>query len=244
MALDLNDVVEAASIHYGNRHFSPDALEHLKKTIRQGFIVTSVHGGPQSVQKTTRPHLRKPVPVDQAIKNLPANVNTRGPLESVDAIFAFSFGYRTKSRPAVGAEGRLPGKNNHSLAGIASDLKKELNRPLFAQFEISDAISDLEDGFADVSSPAEDLGTGAVAESFLYQAAARSLRIHRVAVVAHQHHLARCILILTSEFSSLEAVSADGVYDGYDPREAQPRVASQNAFVENDFVSMIAHAPW
>jgi hypothetical protein len=174
----------------------------------------------------------------------PARTGER--LQDVQAIFAFSFGYRLKTRAVTGKkeEQRLPGVNNRALATIAARLKLRLGSiPLYAQFEIADALDDYMDIRADYSSPAEDLGTGAVVASFKEQAGEAFQQLKRVVVVAHQHHVARCVLLLLNDFD-IEAVPAVETYSEYDPGEAQPRVISAEEFILSDFVSMAAHRPW
>lgn len=138
----------------------------------------------------------------------------------------------------------MPGSNNRALAAIAARLKLCLgSTPLYAQFEIADALDDYTDIHADCSSPADDLGTGAVVDSFKQQAAEAFQELKRVIVVAHQHHVARCVLLLLNDFD-IEGVPALEAYAGYDPGEAQPRVVSPEEFILSDFVSMAAHPPW
>ncbi len=159
-----------------------------------------------------------------------------GDLTRADAIFAFSFGYRRKTRPAPGEESRLPGPNNRALAEICSWLKS--SRPglkLCAQFEIADALADYTSVQADVSTAAEDIGTGGVIKRFL----ADVPQAKSIIIVAHRHHIDRCHILLREDFG-LESTSSPREYDGYDTEEAQPRVRSPSAFIISDFVSLAA----
>jgi hypothetical protein len=137
----------------------------------------------------------------------------------------------------------LPGPNNRALAVISAGLKVVTELPLCAQFEISDALADYTETVADFTSPVEDLGTGQVAKSFLDQMAAAGLKVDKVIVVAHGHHVGRCTLLLMNDFG-IDPVPAAAVYFGYDHREAQPRVTSPEEYIHSDFMSMVGHAPW
>jgi hypothetical protein len=173
----------------------------------------------------------------------PEPAKTLGNLRAADAIFAFSFGYRYKTRDVGGEDRRIPGPNNRALAKICADLKVLLQIPLFAQFEIADALDDYTSIRADYITPAADLGTGRVIEAFREQAEEEFQKLHRVVVVAHQHHVARCVLLLLNDFG-IDSVGTIETYSEYDPREAQLRVISPEEYILSDFVSMSAHTRW
>jgi hypothetical protein len=157
-------------------------------------------------------------------------------LTHAEAIFAFSFGYRRKTRPAPGEESRLPGTNNRALAEICCWLKS--SRPdlkLCAQFEIADALADYTGVKADVSTAAEDIGTGDVIKRFL----AAAPQAKSIVTVAHRHHIDRCHILLREDFG-LESISSPHEYEGYDKEEAQLRVKSPSTFIISDFVSLAA----
>lgn len=225
--------------HYEAREFPRSALLFLEATLRRSIrgdrleIATDLLKFTKSIA-TLAPD-QFPVPA------LPPR--TRSRLEAVQAVFSFAFGYRLKSRSAPGEERRLPGLNNRALAEISKHLKLSLNVPLFAQFEIADALADYADVTAEYSTPAADLGTSKVIESFKSQAESLFQGLRHVVVVAHQHHVARCVLLLWDDFN-IEALPSVEVYRGYDPRETQHRVVSPEEFILSDFVSMAAHRPW
>ena len=241
--MQLDKLAEIASMHYTDREFPPAAVLHLEKVIRDESVVRPDPGG-DVLEQVGKRKLRQPVKIANAIGNFPPNAQPVRSLEGLreaEAIFAFSFGYRVKSRPAPGQEVRLPGLNNRALAVISAQLKSILGVPLFAQFEISDALDDYTDVVADFSSPAEDLGTTGVIKSFVSRVEGKS--VGKVVVVAHQHHLARCALVLLNDFN-IESVPAVETYCGYDPREAQPHVVSPEEYIVHDFVVMALHRAW
>jgi hypothetical protein len=155
-----------------------------------------------------------------------------------NVIFAFSFGYRVKARQAPGEERRLPGVNNRALAEIAARLKLATVLPIYAQFEIADALDDYTVVNADYSSPAQDMGTGKAVDYFKDHAKEQTFTINTAIVVAHRHHMDRCILTLRDK--GVQGIPCQESYEGYDQKEAQLRVVSPEEFIISDFISMAA----
>jgi len=234
------EIIEMICRHYSYRGLSGPSIEYLKSLL-------SVLSADRPFSDIGSLTLRSPVTFSSLELCFPIPAQSPGINENyadVEAIFSFAFGYRLKSRATPGIEARLPGKNNRALATISQELKNRWNVPLYAQFEISDALDDLTEIHADYSTPAEDIGTKKVIEYFLAEnEKKKQAKPKKVIVVAHQHHMARCVLILRSDFGIIGIPSAEE-YNQYDPLEAQPRVKSPEEFIVNDFVSMASHGSW
>jgi hypothetical protein len=165
-------------------------------------------------------------------------------LDGTQAIFGFAFGYQLPNPTKRDPSNRVPGRNNIELAAIADRLHTQYGFPLFLQFEIAMASTKTY-----VPSPIDDLGTVAVAKSFLrkYKSEGKPYP-KKVVIVAHGHHVERCRIILDGNIRidddsiHIEGIPSREQYFGYDPLEAQPRVMSPEEFILNDFVSMAAMA--
>lgn len=234
------EIIDLICEHYAYRGFPGPSIAYLRS-----LLSTHLAAGSFSVVGSLT--LRSPVTfssLERCFPIPPQLPRTDENYAETEAIFAFAFGYRLKSRVAPDEEARLPGENNRALARISRRLKLLLSVPLFAQFEISDALDDMTEVHADYSTPAEDIGTKKVINHFLEDIDRKEqAKPKKVIVVAHQHHVARCVLILRSDFRIIGIPSVEE-YNQYDPREAQPRVRSPEEFIVSDFVSMAAHGPW
>ncbi|MEJ2720877.1 MAG: hypothetical protein P8181_07010 [bacterium] len=236
----LSDFLEAVGAHYAQRDFPARSVLRLLSLVRDAL-------GEGVVRSLGGIRLHEPLGIADldGCFPVPAQVARRSErLHGAQAVFAFAFGYRHKSRGAEGCEIRLPGPNNRELAAIAARLKISMNIPVCAQFEIADAHDDYMNISADVAAPCADLGTIAVARVFA-DALAADGPPRKVVVVAHGHHSARCLLVVQNDLGvGIEAVPSTETYVGYDPREAQARVVSPDEFIVNDFVSMASHGRW
>lgn len=235
------ELIDTICRHYIFRGFPGPSVEYLRS-----LLYIAAEAGTVSVIGSLS--LRNPIAfsyLDCTFPIPPQPPRTIENYKGAEAIFAFAFGYRQKSRiPAQDVEARLPGNNNRALAMISTRLKLSLAIPLYSQFEVSDAIDDTTEARADYSTPAEDIGTPKVINHFLNAIGKKGqTKPKKVIVVAHKHHVARCVLILRSDFDIVGIPSVEE-YDQYDPREAQPRVKSPEEFIVSDFVSMATHGPW
>ena len=225
--------------HYRERGFPELAINHLKATIRRKLkedSETIVFQGEYVLDKK----------IDDLLEHFHLTsyaAVSESKSTDADAIFAFSFGYRTRRHCSGGAESRLPGPNNRALAEIAVEVKASLEKPLFAQFEIADAIDDYTNGSADYATPREDMNTDKAIKYFLgHQKVKYGHALRKVVVVAHKHHIGRCLILLSEDFEIL-AHPFGRQYDGYDHHhEAQARVTSVQECIVSDFVSMAARA--
>jgi hypothetical protein len=236
--MPIDELLSNLAAHYRDRGFLDAELTHLQSTIRRKLDRAS-----ESVVFRGDLVLERKIEVLLDHFHLcDCSAVPKNKLNDADAILAFSFGYRTRTRGAGGAESRLPGPNNRALAEIAVQVKETLRLPLFAQFEIADAIDDYTDGVADYTTPREDMGTTQAIKYFLdHQKMKRGKMFKKVAVVAHQHHIGRCLILLREDFE-IQAYPYGKRYSGYDPRECQARVTSPRECIVSDFVSMAARA--
>lgn len=237
--MSIRELLSDVTHHYQDRGFPESALKHLRVTIRRKFDRTSdsvVFRGELDLEKKIEVLLNH-------FHRCDCSPVSKSKVADADAILAFSFGYRNRTYGSSGTESRLPGPNNRALGEIAVKVKRNLKLPLFAQFEIADAIDDYTQGVADYSTPREDMGTiKAIRYSFDHQKVSKlGRRFKKVVVVAHRHHMGRCLIVLREDFQ-IEAYAYGKQYSDYDPRECQARVTSPRECIVSDFVSMAARA--
>ncbi len=236
--MPIDKLLSDLTVHYRDRGFPESALSHLQSTIRRKFDRASdslVFRGDLILERKIEVLLDHFHPCD-------CSAVPKGKIADADAILAFSFGYRNRTHGSGGVESRLPGLNNRALAEIAVQVKGSLKLPLFTQFEIADAIDDYTDGVADYTTPREDMGKIQAIKYFLdHQKVKRDRMFKKVAVVAHQHHIGRCLILLREDFA-IQAYPYGKRYSAYDPRECQARVTSARECIISDFVSMAARA--
>ena len=223
----LDQLLHEVSIHYRSRGFPNSALIHLR-----WVLINNIRGEHIVIATEYHKYLRKvselighfePCPKQEALSDL----------NEAQAIFGFAFGYQLKDMSNQNPENRLPGDNNKALAQIALDLHNSTKLPLYLQFEIADAISDQRC----IKTPIKDLGTFHVAKSFIEQS--NGIKFKKVIIVAHQHHMERCRIILKDDLG-IEGIPSPTMYQDYDDFEAQPRVMSPEEFIISDFISMAA----
>ena len=159
---------------------------------------------------------------------------------AIQAIFAFSFGYRLPIFSDLLPLTREPGPNNQAIEEIAAGLQKrlQLRVPVFAQFEIYRANLDPPSDW--YSAAEDDMSTVTAIRHFLARAKRHGIPApSRVAVAAHMNQTERCIRVLDLDFGIKASPPAER-YDGYDPWECQPRVMSSEEYLVSDFISMAA----
>lgn len=234
-----HDLVDEFRKHYEARGLPPDAIDYLLAEIPNGIQA-------DYLIRIGAKDLHKPISVRKLVEELQkvrSDTSLGASANDVEAIYYFSCGYRLKHRPvtALGEEIRLPGKNNRALAEIAARLKMRTpGTPLYAQFEIADALDDYTDVAADYSSPPKDMGTVEVIRWFVQDSNSKGRNFKTVFVVAHQHHTKRCLLLLRDKVGVVGVPSPEQ-YSEYDPLEKQDRVISPRAFILSDAVSTAWH---
>ncbi len=238
LIMSLEKLLSAITDHYSDRGFPHSALEHLKAIVKRRYCQddgTVVFRGDYTLQKNVK-----------KLSDCFPRCNCAAPLKAQiansDAIFAFSCGYRLRKYSDGGVEARLPGPNNRALGEIAVRLKSELQLPLYAQFEIADAIEDCTDSVADYRTPTEDMGTSKVIKFFVnHRMVQASKTFEKVIVVAHRHHIGRCLILLNEDFG-IKGYPYGETYDGYDADECQRRAKCPNELIVSDFVSLASRA--
>lgn len=112
-------------------------------------------------------------------------------------------------------------------------------KPLFIQFEIA-AVPALRD-IRKFESTKDDLGTKDVISQFVAIAESHKIDLRSAIVVAHGHHVERCIRLLDKYFHQVKGLRPDVTERfKYDANECQPRVMSAEDYIVSDFVSMAA----
>ena len=234
------EILDMVCRHYSIRGFPKASIEYLRSLL-------NLHVSNGSFSEMGPLILKSPILFSSLencfpITQIPSS--TKENYAQAEAIFAFAFGYQTKGKSLSGIETYLPGANNLALAAISQRLKLSLNLPVFAQFEIAAALEEMNEVRADYSTPWEKVGTKKLIEYFLLEMERRKQSIpKKVVLVAHEHHMMRCILVLRSDYG-IVGVSSVEKYDQYDPKESQARAKSPNAFIISDFVSMASHGAW
>lgn len=237
LIMSLEKLLSALTHHYSDRGFPESALLHLKSTVSEHYQEDGniVFRGDYDLRKNVEK-------LPDCFTNCNCAARPKSDIANSDAIFAFSCGYRLRKHSDGGVNARLPGPNNRALAEIAVELKTELQLPLYAQFEIADAIEDCTDSVADYRTPAEDMGTKKVIEYFVnYRMVQNSKTFRKVIVVAHRHHIGRCLILLNEDFN-IKAYTYGRTYESYDSRECQRRAKNANELIVSDFVSMASRA--
>jgi len=235
----LADLLDELRKHYEAREFPSDAIDRLLIEIPRG-----IENG--LIARIGVWRLQKDVTVLRLIEELRKvrlDISAAPAPSNAQAIFCFSCGYRLKHRvvTALGEENRLPGPNNREMARIAERLKRERDAlPIYAQFEIADALDDYTDLVADYSSPPKDMGTDEVIRWFTQDLRSKGKDVKVVFVVAHQHHMKRCLLLLNDEHG-IVGIPAPEKYLKYDPGEKQERFSTPKEFILSDAASTVLH---
>jgi hypothetical protein len=230
---DLSRLLVEVSRHYRERRFERPAITLLRSTITSGtkggrFVI---HNALQNFE----------CPIVDLLGHFkpPSTAASDAELSAADAILAFSCGYRLDNLDDQAPQNRRSGQNNTELANIVASLLAKYRKPLFVQFEIAAARE-----FPDIQkfeSTKEDLGTKEVLSQFMAIATSHLLQMNSVILVAHGHHIERCIRLLDKYFPKVKGLrSAEAQYFEYDPKECQPRAMGPEEYIVSDFVSMAA----
>jgi hypothetical protein len=237
--VDLTRLLAEVSRHYLGRGFDSHAIASLRST-----IISNTKGHTFSLRDTMY-NFESPIvgllPDDfWKLTWSPHSKPSQAQLRDADAIFAFSCGYQLKDLKDCAPQNRLPGKNNTKLAEIAKLLKERHAKPLFAQFEI--AAAPALSGVEKFESQKEDIGTREVIRQFIDIAESRKAKPKSVIVVAHGHHIERCVRLLDRYYQVKGLPHDEQPYYCYDEQECQPRAMSAPDYIVSDFVSMAAMA--
>jgi hypothetical protein len=230
---DLSRLLVEVSRHYRDRGFERPAISVLRST-----IASNTKGGRFAIHNSLQNFECAIVDLLRHFKPHSAPASDEA-LRAADAIFAFSCGYQLENLDDPAPQKRQPGKNNTKLAKIATSLIEKYRKPLFVQFEIAAAQE-----FPNIQkfdSTKEDLGTKDVISQFVATARSHQMKMDSVIVVAHGHHIERCIRLLDKYFPDVKGLRpAEADYFEYDPNECQPRAMGTEEYIVSDFVSMAA----
>ena len=162
-------------------------------------------------------------------------------LTEIQTIVAYSFGNRFETNG-----NRSPGPVNASLADVVVRLHEETSAPVFAQWEVAEAIGGRIASHHLVSiTPLKDaraepvyLSTGGVSAAIVRQAG-DPRRLGKVAVVGFADHIKRCVD--TSRRAGLDAAAPAGyaMPMAYDADSGQPWTRSRLAYLLHDVMCRI-----
>ena len=220
--------------HYESRQFSNDAVAALLSAVAESHQNSNL----------AFPGTGCDCAVAELIDCFTAINQTAGDVSGIPfprAIFGFSFGYRQRSHQLKTQENRLPGQNNRALAEAIITPRALIDLPVYNQFEIADSLQDQHDYEPAYATPAEDMGTKKVIEYFVEAIGWWDLGKRNIIVVAHTHHIGRCLELLEDHgLHGHVPQLTSGLPKSYDKYEAQPRVKSERDCIYNDFISMVA----
>lgn len=232
--LDATRLLVETNMHYARRNFSGGALRSLRSAITPNISSGTLRLNTALYQFTCE--------TDKLLGFFaaPPIMASDETLAEVEQIYVFSYGYRDPVPSNPMALMRQPGLNNEALAEIAIRLQERLNKPMCVQFECLRAMPASPTGAARYSATEEDMSTATAIRQFLARTKLCGLqKPSKVAVVAHGHHIDRCLLLLKMDFE-IDGVPCPDQYVGYDALECQPRVMSPEEYIVADFISMAA----
>ena len=193
-----------------------------------------------------REELGDPATVAALVRNLGEDVlSWRAPEiapERTTTILAFTFGNRMQPNG-----NRTPGAVNEALADLTARLHAETNAPVFAQWEIAEAVGGRvpQDKLTAIF-PARDaraeplyLSTSGVVEAVIGRVGDPAL-LGTVGIVAFADHAWRCVAT-ARRFGLLDAAMPAGytMPDQYDPLSGQPWCRSRLAYLLHDIAIRI-----
>ncbi len=161
----------------------------------------------------------------------------------ITSIIAYAFGNRILPNG-----NRIPGPMNEALADIVVQLHKETNAPVFAQWEIAEAIGDrIAPENLTVINPALDaqanivyLSTAGVASAIIKHVGDPQ-KLGKVAVIAFNDHLYRCIKV--SRDAGIDAYAPEGysMPGNYDEHSGQPWTRNRLIYLVTDMKARITN---
>jgi hypothetical protein len=161
----------------------------------------------------------------------------------VDSIIAYAFGNRILSNG-----NRVPGPMNDALADLVVQLHKETNAPVYVQWEITEAIGDRIapdkvisiNPILDAQANIVYLSTAGVASAIVKQVGSAQ-KLGKVAVIAFNDHLFRCIQ--TSRDAGIDAYAPAGytMPSNYDSQSGQPWTRNRFTYLVTDIKARIGN---
>ena len=165
------------------------------------------------------------------------------PVSQIDSIVAYAFGNRILPNG-----NRLPGPMNEALADLVVQLHQKTNAPVYAQWEIAEAIADrIASEKLNVINPVLDgqanvvyLSTAGVASAILKHVGG-SQKLGKVAVIAFNDHLYRCIKVSRAAGMDASAPAGYSMPSDYDPHSGQPWTRNRLTYVVADIKARITN---
>jgi hypothetical protein len=217
------------------------------------FTVGTIVGAEQlAITKALQEHLTKELDNADAAQKLAAIIvedtllwkSTTIPLQEIRTIIAYAFGNRILPNG-----NRLPGPTNQELAHLVVQLHKETNAPVYAQWEVAEAIGDrIPSENMTVIYPTLDSLANVVYLNTLGVASAIAShsgdvkKLGKVAVIAFNDHLHRCIK--TSKSVGIDAHAPEGyaMPSTYDAQSGQPWTRDRLAYLVTDIKTRITNS--
>lgn len=161
----------------------------------------------------------------------------------IDSIIAFAFGNRILSNG-----NRLPGPMNEALANATVQLYAETHATVYAQWEIAESIGDripsdkliVINPTLDAQSNVVYLSTAGVA-SVIVKQVGDSQKLGKVAVIAFNDHLYRCIQL--SHAAGIDAYAPENYImpSAYDTHSGQPWTRDRLTYLVTDMRARITN---
>jgi hypothetical protein len=227
-------LIEQIREHYASREFSAPAIATLVSAVKRSHHDSKLIFPGTGCDCTIDDLVNQFVAVDQVSVDVAR-------IESPLAIFGFSCGYRQRFWQSNEVANRLPGKKNRALAKAIMDTLEFVNIPVYVQFEICDALEENHEYKPKYSAPVEDMGTKQAIDRFLKSIGWENMGSRNVVVIAHRHHVGRCLLLLKDRgLTGYVPSLPNGLPLAYDDdNEAQARAKTEDALIASDFISMV-----
>ena len=163
--------------------------------------------------------------------------------EQITSIVAYAFGNRILPNG-----NRLPGPMNEALADLVAQLHRETNASVYAQWEIAEAIGDrIASEKLTIINPALDaqanvvyLSTAGVASAILKHVGDPQ-KLGKVAVIAFNDHLYRCIKVSRDAGMDAYAPAGYSMPSDYDPHSGQPWTRNRLTYLVTDIKARITN---
>ena len=161
----------------------------------------------------------------------------------ITSIIAYAFGNRILPNG-----NRFPGPMNEALADLVIQVHKETNAPVYVQWEIAEAIGDrIASEKLTVINPVLDaqanvvyLSTAGVASAII-KCVGDPQELGKVAVIAFNDHLYRCIQISRAAGMDAHAPEGYSMPNNYDPHSGQPWTRNRLTYLVTDIKARITN---
>lgn len=165
------------------------------------------------------------------------NTKTNNKTEAIIS-FAFGFGPAKIKNPSKQYNPKYyyPGKSNEALAKVIEKIYKKIKIPIYAQWEVAEALKKKKIPVKYVAKPGKDyLGTKGVIEKMLKNGLNN---YKKIIIVAHPDHIYRCKKITEKAFKEKEykvtILIANNSTVPYDSKSVQPWTRNKKAFIKHE----------